>query len=183
MSNEDEPERETSKSAKSDSQREGDSLGVALEASLQTALQSLSDGLRNVAKGDTSDTAPSRRPPQPRPSAGRKQTKQNQPTDTEKRKRKKRTHASESEECLIDTRFTDDEFIVISDMFGASIDDISVGINHRTNELIISKTGTVVGRVDLPWASPEIKKAWFKNGILEVYMKSEDSESVNDSPS
>ncbi len=100
-----------------------------------------------------------------------------------KRKRKKRTYESESEECLIDTRFTDDEFIVIADMFGASIDDISVGINPRTNELVISKTSTVVGRVDPPWASPEIKKAWFKNGILEIYMRSEDSELVNDSSS
>ncbi len=98
-----------------------------------------------------------------------------------KRKRKKRTYESESEECLIDTRFTNDEFIVISDMFGTSIDDISFGINPKTNELVISKTGTVVGRVDLPWASPEMKKAWFKNGILEVYIKSEDFESVSDS--
>jgi HSP20 family molecular chaperone IbpA len=183
MTNEDETERKTSKSAKSDSHREGNSLGAALEASLQSALQSLSDGLRDVAKGDASDPAPSRRPPQSRPSAGRKQTKQNQPTDTGKRKQKKRTRASESEECLIDTRFTDDEFIVIADMFGASIDDISVGINHSTDELIISKTGTVVGRIDLPWASPQMKKAVFKNGILEVYMKSENSEPVNDSPS
>lgn len=68
-------------------------------------------------------------------------------------------------------------------MFGASIDDISAGVSPKTNELIISQTDTVVGRVDLPYASPKLKKAWFKNGILEIYLESSDSESVTDSPS
>ncbi|WP_222918707.1 gas vesicle protein GvpH [Natrinema sp. SYSU A 869] len=181
MSNEDETEQGTSKSSKFDRQQEGNSLGAALESSLQAGLQSLSDRLRNVVEGGISGTTTSRKPPQSRPSAGRKQTKQNKRSESVKRKRKKRTYESESEECLIDTRFTNDEFIVISDMFGTSIDDISFGINPKTNELVISKTGTVVGRVDLPWASPEMKKAWFKNGILEVYIKSEDFESVSDS--
>ncbi|ELY92744.1 hypothetical protein C483_07247 [Natrialba hulunbeirensis JCM 10989] len=100
-----------------------------------------------------------------------------------KRKRKKRTHESKSEECLLDTRFTDDQFIVTADLFGASLDDITVGVNPRTNELVIEKTGTVVGRVDIPWASPEMQNAWFKNGILEVHMKSDDSEPLTNSPS
>lgn len=185
MSNEDETERETGKSEKStsDSQRKGNSLGAALEASLQAVLQSVSDGLGKLVEENKSDIAPSRRSPRPRPSTGRKQANQNQRIDTVKRKREKQVGKPESEECLIDTRFTDGEFIVVADMLGASIDDISVGIHPKTNELVISKTDTVVERIDLPWTSPEMKKAWFKNGILEVYMKSEDSESFKESPS
>ncbi|ELY23430.1 hypothetical protein C500_19919 [Natrialba magadii ATCC 43099] len=98
-------------------------------------------------------------------------------------RRKKRTHESKSEDCLIDTRFTDDEFIIIADLFGARLDDITVGINPKTNELVIKKTETVVGRVDLPWTSPEMQNAWFNNGILEVHIKSDDSGSISNSPS
>ncbi|ELZ01633.1 hypothetical protein C482_06262 [Natrialba chahannaoensis JCM 10990] len=179
----DKNDREVSESSKSDSPREENSLGAALETSLQAGLRSLADGLRNAVEGDTSGTAPSRTPSQPHPAADRKQTKQNQRADTGKHKRKKRTRESKSDECLLDTRVSDDTFIVTADMLGASLDDITVGMTPRTNELIIKKTGTVVGRVDLPLAAPEMKEAWFKNGILEVHLKSEDSEALTDSPS
>ncbi|WP_084777683.1 Hsp20/alpha crystallin family protein [Natrialba sp. SSL1] len=177
MGNGDKNGRENSKSSESDSPREENSLGAALEASLQAGLRSVANGLRNAVEGDTSTgTVPSRTPSQPHPSA-RRQANQNRGADTVRR-----TRESKSEECLLDTRFTDDKFTVTADLFGASLDDITVGVNPRTNELVIEKTGTVVGRVDLPWASPEIQNAWFKNGILEVHMKSDDADSLSNSP-
>jgi HSP20 family molecular chaperone IbpA len=180
MSNEDEPDRETSKSGSS---RTENPLGAALEASLQAGLKSLSDGLKNIAGEDTKDGSLSARPSRLRPSTARKQADQNRSADTTKRRRKTRRRESGSEECLIDTRFTDGEFVVIADMLGASIDDISVGISRKRNQIVISKTNTVVGRVDLPGGSPEMKGAYFKNGILEIYMKSGDTGSLTDSSS
>ncbi|WP_331234460.1 hypothetical protein [Natronorarus salvus] len=180
MSNEDESERETSKSGSS---RTENSLGAALEASLQAGLQSISDGLKNIAGEDTKDTSLSTRPSRLRPSTARKQANQDRHADTAKRRRKTRRRESGSDECLIDTRFTDGEFVVIADLLGASIDDISVGISQKANQIVISKMNTVVGRVDIPLNSTEMKGAYFKNGILEVYMKSEDTGSLNDQSS
>jgi len=77
---------------------------------------------------------------------------------------------------LIDTRLDGDEFVVVADLPGANKDDLTAGINPETNELVIKKTDTTVGRVELPWASSEMQKAWFKNGVLEVYIRSDDAE-------
>lgn len=179
MSNEDDTERESTDSAEPapDDRQNGDSLPTALESSLRTGLQSLSEGLRNVV-GDTSGTVSTRGAPRSRPSASRNRENWKQRADDAKRRSK-----LESDECLIDTRLTDGEFVVIADLLGASINDISVGINPRTNELVVRKNDTVVGRVDLPWDSPEVEGVWFKNGILEVYMRSGDSRSLEESSS
>ncbi|WP_343233786.1 gas vesicle protein GvpH [Natronococcus sp. A-GB7] len=83
---------------------------------------------------------------------------------------------SESTDGLIDTRLSDGEFVVVADLPGANKEDLIAGIDSRTNELIIKKTGTTVGRVELPWSSAEMRKAWFKNGILEVYIRSDGTE-------
>lgn len=75
-----------------------------------------------------------------------------------------------SDDCLIDTRFND-EFIVIADIPGACKDDLSVGIDSKTNTLIISKDGFVLERVPLPWQSTEATTVRFNNGILEVRIR------------
>ncbi|SER69508.1 gas vesicle protein GvpH [Natrinema salaciae] len=177
MSNDDETERETSESpnSSSDSHETGPSVGGALETALQAGLRSLSDGLANLLEEAKSDRAA----PRARPSTGR-EGEDPRPDDV-KRERKTRTNGSTAEACLIDTRVTDDEFVVVADMLGASIDDITVAIDPRTNELVIRKSARVVGRVELPRDSPDITKAWFKNGILEVYLKADDSEPLEES--
>ena len=92
-----------------------------------------------------------------------------------RRKRTKRVRKTRSDACLIDTHFEDEEFVVTADVPGSSKDDLSVGIDPRTNTLVISKDGTVLERVDLPWESPETTNVWFNNGVLEVRMRPNES--------
>lgn len=87
------------------------------------------------------------------------------------RTRTKQVRKSTGEECLIDTRLTDGELTITADIPGASKEDISVGRNPKTNKLVISRDGTVIGRVALPWESPETTKIWFNNGVLEIRMR------------
>lgn len=88
---------------------------------------------------------------------------------------RKRRVDTDSAECLIDTRWTDDEFVVTADVPGAGIEDVSVGIDPRTNELVINRDDAVVGRVDLPYESPEATQVWFNNGVLEVRIRPADA--------
>ncbi|WP_293031406.1 gas vesicle protein GvpH [Natronococcus sp.] len=173
MSNKDENEREDSERNGStrDSRRTDSSLAAAIESSLQARLRSLSERLESVVGEEAKRS--SRGPPRSRPSTRRTEANRKQRTDSSRRKRARK---SESTECLIDTRLDGDEFVVVADLPGANKDDLTAGINPETNELVIKKTDTTVGRVELPWASSEMQKAWFKNGVLEVYIRSDDAE-------
>lgn len=178
MSDEDEPERKSGELSRSTpGDRRDPSLATALEASLQAGLRSLSEGLGNLVGEDARRTS-SRRGVGTRPSAGRERTSLSRRADESEPERIEPSRGStvESAECLVDTRLADGEFVVTADLLGASKDDVSAGINPRTNELVISKADTTVGRVDLPWSSPETKNAWFNNGILEVRVRSADAE-------
>jgi HSP20 family molecular chaperone IbpA len=174
MSNKDENEREDDERDTSirNRQQTDPSLATAIESSLQAGLRSLSEGLGNIVGEDAKRS--SRGPPRSRPPTQRTQANQKQRRDSSERKRARK---SESTDCLIDTRLDDGEFVVVADLPGANKDDLTSGINPRTNELVIKKTGTTVGRVELPWTSSEMRKAWFKNGVLEVYVRSDDTES------
>jgi HSP20 family molecular chaperone IbpA len=177
MSNKDENEREDSERNTSvrNRQQTDPSLATAIESSLQAGLRSLSEGLGSIVGEDAKRS--SKGPPRSRPPT---EANQKQPTDSSERKR---TRKSESIDCLIDTRLDDSEFVIVADLPGANKDDLTAGINPRTNELVIKKTGTTVGRVELPWTSSEMQKAWFKNGVLEVYVRSDDTESSEKSDS
>lgn len=180
MSNKDENEREDSDRDASghDRQRTDPSLASAIESSLQAGLRSLSEGLENVVGEEAKRS--SRGPPGSRPPAQRSRVNRKQHRDGSERKRARK---SESAECLIDTRLDDGEFVVVADLPGATKEDLTAGINPETNELVIKKTSTTVGRVELPWTSSEMRNAWFKNGILEVYIRSNDAEQPGDSTS
>lgn len=180
MTNKDENGREDSERNGSarDSQQTDPSLAAAIESSLQAGLRSLSEGLENVVGEDAKRS--SRGPPRSRPSTRSTQANEKQRTDSSGRKRARK---SESTEGLIDTRLDGDKFVVVADLPGASKDDLTAGINPETNELVIKKTNTTVGRVELPWTSSEMQKAWFKNGVLEVYIRSDDAEQSGKSSS
>lgn len=113
------------------------------------------------------------RPPRPRPSTSRERTSQNQRGDEGERERTKLTPTQEGEECLIDTRTVDGEFVVLADFCGASVDDITVGVDTTSNELVIGKSGSIVVGVPLPWDAPAVRLARFNNGVLEVRVELE----------
>lgn len=77
--------------------------------------------------------------------------------------------------ALIDSRFEDESGVVVVDVPGASKDDLSVGIDPRTCDLVIGLEGTVLERVRLPWESAEATRVWFNNGVLEVDLRPGDS--------
>lgn len=156
---EDEPERQEHGS-------EDDSRGFHLEAGLRP----LSDLLGSLAEVNVSDSPPPPADPEGW-TAGDERDRQLE-TDDPSRTRTKRIRGAESAECHVDTRIEDNEFVITADIPGASKDDISVGINPKTNTLVISTDETVLTRVDLPGHSPETTNVWFNNGVLEVRLRS-----------
>lgn len=150
-----------------ESEAEDHSRGFRLEAGLRP----LSGLLGNLAEVKVSESPPPPENPVDWTTVDESSGDQQQREDKAERKRTKRARTVESDNYLIDTRFDDNEFIVNADIPGASKDDLSVGIHPNTNQLVISKDGTVLERVDLPWKSPETTKVWFHNGILEVRLR------------
>ncbi|MFP8955627.1 Hsp20/alpha crystallin family protein [Natrialbaceae archaeon A-CW3] len=166
MSDENTDEQDEPKS--SESGIENQSRGFRLEAGLRP----LSNLLGNLVEVRASESPP---PPENTvdwTAVEEMDTDQQQRDKPSERKRTKRVQKAELEGYLIDTRFDDDEFLVTADIPGASKDDLSVGINPTTNQLVISKEGTVIDRVDLPWESSETTVVWFNNGVLEVRLRS-----------
>ncbi|WP_265110158.1 Hsp20/alpha crystallin family protein [Halosolutus halophilus] len=76
---------------------------------------------------------------------------------------------------LVDTRRADGEFVVTADVPDASRDDVSVGIDPRTSEVVITVSGVVLERVATPWRSVEATRVRFNNGVLEVRLRPDDS--------
>lgn len=95
--------------------------------------------------------------------------------DTSSPERTEGDGSSESGEHLVDTRRHDDEFVVTADIPGVTMDDLSVGIRRRTNDLLISREGSVLERIDIPWASPEATRVWLNNGVLVVRLQPADT--------
>ncbi len=83
----------------------------------------------------------------------------------------RRGRVASPNEHLFDTRFDGGEFVVIADMPGTDVAELTVGIDPRTTQLVIGRGDTVLERVDAPWNAVEITRAWFNNGILEVRLR------------
>lgn len=84
------------------------------------------------------------------------------------RRRRSRSSGDDSDAALVETRIEDDEFVVHADIPDATKDDLSVGINPRTNDLVIGRNDRVIERIGIPWTSHEATNVWFNNGVLEV---------------
>lgn len=95
--------------------------------------------------------------------------------DTSSPERTEGDGSSESGDHLVDTRRHEDEFVVTADIPGVTMDDLSVGIRRRTNDLLISREGSVLERIDIPWASPEATRVWLNNGVLVVRLQPADT--------
>jgi HSP20 family molecular chaperone IbpA len=169
MSNEDENGQDERNPEKStlDEQRRGSHLAAGLRL--------LSDLLGNLVEVDITDAPP---PPMTEEETGERTNANESGVEQQQREfernRTTQVRKSPADECLIDTRLTDDELIIIADIPDAKKDDLSLGRNPRTNKLVISKNGTVIGRVVLPWESPETITAWFNNGVLEIRVRSKE---------
>lgn len=85
--------------------------------------------------------------------------------------RKERTRPIDAGRVLTDTHREGDEFVVTADIYGVGKDDLSVGIDPKTNELVVGANDTALERVSLPWDSAEASKVHFNNGVLEVRLQ------------
>lgn len=75
------------------------------------------------------------------------------------------------EECLLDAHYEDDTFVVLADIPGASLEELTVGIHPRKHTLVIARNETVLGRIPLPRMPRGSPHALFNNGVLEVRME------------
>lgn len=135
---------------------------------LDAGLRPLTDLLGSLIEVNVSD-APAR--PQ-EPDDGSDPT--HRPTADESRSagtKRVRSTRTENGGCFVDTRWIDGEYLVTADVPGASRDELSVGIDPQTNELVIGRDGSALERVGLPWTSAEATKVRFNNGVLEVRLR------------
>ena len=72
---------------------------------------------------------------------------------------------------LLDTRFRDEEFVVVADVLGANEDDLFVGLDAEASELVVEVDGTLLERVALPWEAVETTGVTLNNGILEARIR------------
>lgn len=80
------------------------------------------------------------------------------------------------DDYLVDTRQTEDEFVVVAELPGVDEEDLSVGIDVNANDLVISVEDRTIDRIPLPWSSSVAAKVWFNNSVLEVHTKPDDEE-------
>lgn len=85
-----------------------------------------------------------------------------------------------ADDYLVDTHRTEDEFVVTAELPGVDEEDLSVGIDVTSNDLVIAVDGRTIDRVDLPWSSTDAAKVWFNNGILEVRLQPADGSDAPD---
>ena len=69
---------------------------------------------------------------------------------------------------LLDTRFPGEEFVVVADVLGANEDDLFVGIDSETSELVLEVHDEPLERVTLPWEAVGATEVTLNNGILEA---------------
>jgi HSP20 family molecular chaperone IbpA len=130
-------------------------------------LQPLSDLLSSLIEITVSELPP---PEKPTNRATNKENNEGRyPTEIDqRRKQTNQNRISAPKQCRIDARVDDDELVIVADILGATEDEISVSIDRSTNKLVIVRNDAVVGRVEIPWGSPDVTHARFNNGVLEI---------------
>lgn len=88
-----------------------------------------------------------------------------------------RTH-----DYLVDTHRTEDWLVVTAELPGVSEEELAVGIDVPSKDLVIAVNGRPIERVALPWSSTEAAKVWFNNEILEVRLEPEDGSETDEGP-
>lgn len=79
------------------------------------------------------------------------------------------------EEYLVDVREEEDAVVVLADLPQATAKGITVGISHEQNELVIGNEGKAVERISLGDASISVAESTFRNGVLEVRLRTDET--------
>lgn len=83
-----------------------------------------------------------------------------------------RSEPTAAGEYHVRTQIDGDEFVVVADLLGASMEEVAAGLTPAGDELVVQHEGETVARVDLPWDSATVTRAWFNNGVLEIRVRS-----------
>lgn len=118
---------------------------------------SVETGLGDIT---SSDASPSRR--------GRPRSEGDGPRRADDAGPRSGAPSTRSEEYLTTTRRENGDLVVVADLANVTEDDLSLGIDQRSNELVIGVGGTVVERIPLEWDDVEVDDATFNNQVLEV---------------
>lgn len=96
-------------------------------------------------------------------------------------RQRRREAAGESADTAVDTttaegyhvqtQYEGDEFVVVADLLGASIEDLRAGLVPDRNELVVRRDDETVVRVGLPWLEAEPTRARYNNGVLEIRLR------------
>lgn len=83
-----------------------------------------------------------------------------------------RSEPTATGEYHVGTQYDGDEFVVVADLLGASMDEVAAGLTQAGDELVVQHGGETVARVDLPWRTATVTRARFNNGVLEIRLRS-----------
>ncbi|MFC7156014.1 gas vesicle protein GvpH [Halomarina halobia] len=89
--------------------------------------------------------------------------------------------SSDADDYHVETYRYDGELVVVADLPGVDEDDLLVGLDERSNDLVIAVRDRVVERLSLPWDPVAVPRVRFNNAVLEVVVRpGDDAETVRD---
>lgn len=93
------------------------------------------------------------------------------PGDSRRQPRASGPRAPEVGEYAARTYRSGDALAVVAELSGVSEEALSIGINVRSNQLVVSVEGRTVDRVPLPWPSTVVTGVRFEDGVLEARLE------------
>ncbi|WP_254542771.1 gas vesicle protein GvpH [Halomarina pelagica] len=71
----------------------------------------------------------------------------------------------------VQTYRSEGELTVVADLPGVDEDDLLVGLDERSNDLVVAVHDRVVERISLPWSDVVVPRVRFNNGVLDVCIR------------
>jgi HSP20 family molecular chaperone IbpA len=81
-------------------------------------------------------------------------------------------------EHLVDVREAEDGVVVLADLPRATAESVTVGIDRGRDDLVIGLDGDVIERIPLGGADITVANSTFRNGVLEVRLRTETDETL-----
>lgn len=86
------------------------------------------------------------------------------------------TPTSTDEDHLVDVREDEDGVVVLADLPRATAESVTVGIDRERDDLVIGLDGDVIERIGLGKADITVANSTFRNGVLEIRLRTETDE-------
>ncbi|MFC6906132.1 gas vesicle protein GvpH [Halalkalicoccus tibetensis] len=83
------------------------------------------------------------------------------------------TPAPADDDHLVDIREEEDAVVVLADLPQATAEDVTAGIDRERGDLVIGLGSEVIERIPLGDAGIDVADSTFRNGVLEVRLRTE----------